>query len=151
MSQANYFNDEAKVDDYTKEVTEGVYTFDQSRVKKQCQLNDDDMRERRIFKYMALIVSVAGLLIGTLASSAITAVLLQQCIGFFGYLDYFMFSFIKINTFKVEPYKIEVPNVLCTTTVATFSYPGYNQACTSVCAPGTLLTCQSNLCQCSAN
>lgn len=67
-----------EIDDYTKEVTEGVYTFDQSRVDKQCKLNDDDLRERNVLKYVLLILGVGGLLIGTVASSAITAVILQN-------------------------------------------------------------------------
>lgn len=67
------------VDDYTKEVTEGIYTFDKSSVKAQCKLDDRATQERRVLKYILLMLVVGGLVIGTLGSSVVTTMLLQQC------------------------------------------------------------------------
>lgn len=69
----------ADVDEYTKEVTEGIYSFDKNHIKNQCKLNDEEKRGNRTLKYILLILVLGGILIGALGSSVVTTLLLQEC------------------------------------------------------------------------
>lgn len=63
------------IDNYTKEVTEGVYTFDgtdKNVDKKKSQAHS-------ILKTLVTMLLICGFAIGALAGSSIAVLLLQQC------------------------------------------------------------------------
>ena len=65
----------SSIDDYTREVTEGVYTFDGTSKN----VDKKKSQAQSILKTLVAMLVVCGFAIGALAGSSIAVLLLDQC------------------------------------------------------------------------
>ena len=88
-NEARQIPSNSLIDNYTKEVTEGVYTFDKTS-KNQSRFDFKKSQSYPILRSIVTMLLLCGFAIGALAGSSIAVLLLDQC----------KFHFILIFFFK---------------------------------------------------